>query len=244
MIMDVLVDVHMADGRGARFIYLVLMMCSADGLPVVATQNKVVHYLLEKNAHLFSSVRYKKPGFPEISLTGFAASQPGGKSRWLPMANFADPVCMHILNKNIWEDTPDEKQFRFQLQTLKFMSGLCFGRNRNVTDFLLHHVDFYGLRYLDLLACVSNPKLPDMYRLCVLDLLRNLYINREPAEYHFPKNFLRVWCENDLSAANKVASPWTKEDPWAAFPQLAPTADFPCLREELERFFREDTPGW
>ena len=118
---------------------------------------------------------------------------------WLPLDIFKEKE-QELLSLPIYKNTDEEKIFRFHFQTIRLFSGLCGGRNRAVTDYLLMNVETFGLRYEDLRSMLTNTQLPSRYRAAVGELLVSLYIDREPYEIIQPLNFVRVWSETENAA--------------------------------------------
>ena len=218
---------HREEGRGSRFIPLLIAMCSLNGRPVARCQAKVHDHFLVGNLDIVPCVRYRRPGKPELQM--------GSGDTWVPVD---DPEFTGVLPSDIWKCSPKQKQFKMLLESLRLMTDLCKGRNRASTDFLLDHADSFGLVYHDMMASISNEALPDVFRARVTNLVRVLYIDREPLENHLPLEMHRIWAEANIC---DPVSRWTKANPWAQWPHLQPSEGFQDLKNFMAKYFQENS---
>ena len=157
---------------------------------------------------------------------------------WIPVVQFASR-SEEIFAADIWNNTEDEKQFRFYVQTVNLVAELCKGRNRHVTDWMLNNADRFGYKYQDVLRMVFSRELPNKFKATLLTLLRALYIDREPCEDIPALNLIRVW---PAVAPKCVENRWTKADPWAQFPgELRPTHRFSDLKDHMRSHFEANS---
>ena len=107
-VQEVLRRTHLNEGRGARFVDLLLMLVSIDGKPLAKAQNLVFDNMCLGSEDILCSVRFDLQGLPEIS--GPAASK-----SWIPLAYFCN-ISEQVFAKDIWNNSAEEKQFRFYIQ--------------------------------------------------------------------------------------------------------------------------------
>ena len=164
---------HTSDLSGARFVDLLVMMCTVHGRPLTRCQNMVFEAFLLQNRDLLNEVEHRDGVRIKLKT----------HTKWIDIRKFDDDET-RIFSKQIWDNTEDEKLYRFQMQTFRLLTVLSQGRNRYVSDFLLDNAAEFACSYDDLLAVVFNEDVPDKYRTATAALLAVLYIDREPNDRH------------------------------------------------------------
>ena len=257
-LVDLMVELHRSALAAPRFVDLLRMMCTCHGTAVPSNQNKICAHFLQNtvmHCHLkmmpVNGQPSAKGGKKKKKDKGTKAPSTGNKDvphiaaigidreEWIPLTLFVGKTS-GILKKALPDCNPEERLYRYHIQSLRLFCAACMGRNRGCTDYLLTQASTLGLTMDGMFTILKDDVLPPFYRGLVADVIVALYIDREPNEGIAPINKIRIWQACD-PPVNKRAQK-TKVDPFANFPELRPTPGFPDLVTYLGIYY-EGTGG-
>eukprot|EP01052_Picozoa_sp_SAG31_P004204 SAG31_NODE_172_length_21357_cov_7.616021_16_plen_1378_part_00 len=133
--------------------------------------------------------------------------------------------------------TDSDELINFHNALIKMVSLLCAGRHRFSIDFFLSEV---GLSYKQVLAIIVDETVKHETRSAYTQLMKALFVDREPYEIHEPVQPSRIMPPLSGSTADVEArvgvGPPKSVDPYANFPPSVerPTAGFADLKQALE----------
>ena len=153
--------------RKPRYISFLIVMCSANGVPIPRNQRKVFEACfknLDESVLANCTVHGDKlmlglPGTPQIDVSHFR-----GKG---------DEI-MHAEEKSL---SPEDLMFRYHHHTLDLLYHLCQGRNRECIEYILKNDMLPS--YTELLRIVMM-NIPAFLKRAYMRLLMRLYVDREP----------------------------------------------------------------
>ena len=208
---SMLVDVLKQPRKLPRYLDMLQTMCVCDGSPMPVNQSRVLRLLLESKTPLLHTARVERDAktgaFKDVIVT---PAESGAKEFRLSGFKSASND-MSRMSPDAMDDR--QLQFMYYLTMLRLFCSCSQGRNRDCIDKLVTHGTAYAIDYLDLLGAMSSPAMPNYYREKCCQLMRALYIDREPLKPMSRVQFVRPWAcvrdgMKDVLPAHTIVDPW------------------------------------
>ena len=221
----------------SRHFNLVATLCFCRGTGIPANQNMLCQMFFPT---AFADERYENP----VKLVyARKESSPSRNEEYPYVIRLAkDAAEFGSKDGGVIVDTPDfckssegqnVKLYEFFLAQLRAFKNMCTGRNRAVIDALMQVAPRYAITYPDLLDAVRSKLLPMDLRSTCADLVRVLYIDREPCSPFTPVAHSLIWQSRAPSNTRvhiKIVNPWENLDksliPEAGFRRFVEFAKF------------------
>jgi hypothetical protein len=241
--------IFLAQPYTARHFNLITTLCFHRGTGILANQNMLCQMFFP-DAYAGDGERVERP-VPLVYARREAS--PGQKGACVIRLT-ADAAKFDCKDDSFIIDQPDfqhaadgkhVKLYEFYLAQLHAFHNMCIGRNRPALDALIEVSTLYAITYRDLLDAVRSELLPMELRSICADLIRVLYIDREPCSSFTPVALSLIWRSRappDSRMHRVIVNPWEKCNT-----DTVPEAGFQRFVDFTQFFFNslqnQDTPN-